>query len=105
MAKIFKENSINQENHENIIAVENWYENTVVKMKPDSIINYDKYPDDHPLLRPITLDELNSAIRNTNNKAPGRSGIKIIQFNYSPNNCKLILLNIYNGINVKKILS
>ena len=98
--EIFKENQTNEDTNENIEKVESWYRDNISYMKYDKYINYEKYPVNHPLLRPITLAELNNTIKHTKNKAPGPSGIRIPQFKHLPNNCKQILLNIFNGISV-----
>ena len=99
---VFQENKTSNINNKNIKQVEEWYDNHKDIMIPDNTINFDKYPLDHPILRPISITELNNAIKNTRNKAPGPSGLRIIQFKYLPLNCKNMLVNIYNGITVTK---
>ena len=90
-------------NNENTRMVEDWFENireTIEKV--EDIINYDNFSEEHPIMRPFTIEELNKAINHTRNKTPGISGMRITQIKNLPPNCKQIIINIYNGIMVTK---
>ena len=42
----------------NTRRIQNWYDNMVPSLLPDNIIDFDKLPPDHPLIRPIESIEL-----------------------------------------------
>ena len=100
---VFQENESEEyENNANINSVNNWYnthENLFIQRE---YIDYNLLKEDHPILRPIEMNELNNAIKATRDKAPGPTGIRIKQIKYLPRNCKEIMLNIYNAITVTK---
>ena len=101
--EIFKEHEGPNYNNENTRRVEEWFQGVEGELNErERTINLNNLPEDDPLLRPITLLELNSAIRGTKDKSPGISKIRISQIKNIPNNCKLILLNIFNGITASK---
>ena len=75
---VFQENQDPHYENNNTVKVNQWYEENKDKFKYQEIINTNTLPEDHPLLRPITMQELNIAIKSTQNKAPGPSNISII---------------------------
>ena len=95
---VFQENQDPHYENNNTVKVNQWYEENKDKFKYQEIINTNTLPEDHPLLRPITMQELNIAIKSTQNKAPGPSNISIILIKNLPKNCRQIILNIHNGI-------
>ena len=95
---VFKENQDPHYDNENTNKINKWYEENIDKFQHEEIINTNTLQDDHPLLRPITIQELNIAIKSTQNKAPGPSNISIILIKNLPKNCRQIILNIHNGI-------
>ena len=95
---VFQENQDPHYQNNNTIRINQWYEDNIDKFKHQEIININALPKEHPLLRPITMQELNIAIKTTPNKAPGPSNISIILIKNLPKNCRQIILNIHNGI-------
>ena len=101
-SKIFKENKDPTFENKNTQLVEKWFEENKHKFKADELIDLSLLPNDHPIMRPISIQELNIAIKTTRNKAPGPSNISIIQIKNLPINCRKIILNIHNGILTSK---
>ena len=101
-SKIFKENKDPTFENKNTQLVEKWFEENKHKFKADELIDLRLLPNDHPIMRPISIQELNIAIKTTRNKAPGPSNISIIQIKNLPINCRKIILNIHNGILTSK---
>ena len=56
--KIYHPHSDNCFINRNTRRIQNWYENMVPSLFPDNIIDIDKLPPDHPLIRPIESIEL-----------------------------------------------
>jgi hypothetical protein len=52
---------------------------------------------DHPLNAPITLLQLNTALRFTKNKAPGHDNISVLMLKFLPESGKNFLIKIYNA--------
>ena len=95
---IFKENPCHDINNENIKMVDNWYSNFESNLQKEEYINYDNLIPDHPLMRPFSLEEINSVIAKSKNKAPGLSNITYLQLKLTPKNCRQILVVIYDSI-------
>ena len=102
-APIFTENiSADYENNLNIQKINEWYDNHEHLFIQNDFIDYNLLKQDHPILRPFTMNELNNTIKRTRDKTPGPSGIRLNQIKLLPTNCKEIILNIYNAIIVTK---
>ena len=96
--KIFKPQEGPEFNNQNTRGVKLWYELKKEELKPKNIINFNNLIEGHPLLRPITADEVNTSIALTKNKAPGISGIIPQQIKLLPQNCRDNIKEIYNSI-------
>ena len=87
----------------NTRRIRNWYENMVPSLLPDNIIDIDKLPPDHTLIRPIESIELKMAINFSKpNKAPGPSSITVLQLKYLPVNIMRAIRNLYDAMLVSK---
>ena len=96
--KVFKPNIGPEFNNRNTRGVKLWYDLHKQDLIPKNIINFNNLIEDHPILRPIVLDEVNTSIALTKNKAPGLSGIIPQQIKLLPQNCRENLKEIYNSI-------
>ena len=89
-------------NNANTRRVKRWYNNTKNQLAANNIINMNNLIDNHPLLRPITTDELQYSIKATKNKAPGPSGIKVTSIKNLPVNYTNAIKHLYNAIIASK---
>lgn len=97
--EIFKPNAIYNANTR---QVQRWFESNLDNFHHDNLINLDSLTDDHPLLRPVTDAELQYAIKDTEDKAPGFSGIKINTFRNLPPNYFAIIISLFSSIIASK---
>ena len=96
---IFKPNSIHNTNTR---RVDRWFAGNLDNLKHDDFINLDLLADDHPLLRPVTDVELQYAIKDTVDKSPGLSGIRICAFRHLPPNYITIIISLFSSIIASK---
>ena len=94
----FKDHEDPKFDNPNTRKVDAWFHEKINLFQPSNIIKINSLPSNHPLRRPIKINELNNAILNSRDKAPGPSSLTLKQFKYLPTNCKTIMINIYNGI-------
>ena len=80
-----------------------WYENMVLSLLPDNIIDIDKLPLNHPLLQPIESIELKMAINFSKpNKAPGLTSVIVMQLKHLPINIMRAIRNLHNAMLASK---
>ena len=97
--KIYNIHNDNIFNNNNTRRIEAWHNEIADQLVPDTIINLDKLTPDHPLLRPIELDEIKLAIKTSKpHKAPGPSNITVYQLKCLPINLIKALKIIYEAM-------
>ena len=97
-SNIFKSNCGKEFKNKNTYKVQNWYNNNKNKLVKYDIIDFQRLPPNHPLLREITREEIVNTIKTLNDKAPGPSGIKTPQIKLLPPNFITAFHQIYNSI-------
>ena len=101
--KIYHPHSDNCFINRNTRRIQNWYDNMVPSLLPDYIIDFDKLPPDHPLIRPIESIELKMAINFSKpNKAPDPSSVTVLQLKHLPVNLMRAIRNLYDAILASK---
>ena len=101
--KIYHPHSDNCFINRNTRRIQNWYDNMVPSLLPDNIIDFDKLPADHPLIRPIESIELEMAINFSKpNKASGPSSVTVLQLKHLPVNLMRAIINLYDAMLASK---
>lgn len=94
-SSIFRPNS---GNNANTRYVSNWFNVNKINFEHDNIINFDNLPVDHPILRPITLEEFLAVIKTiNNNKSPGPDRIPGSLLKILPENYNKRVVELYNS--------
>lgn len=97
-SNIFKPNEGPIFQNNNTKRVSNSFQEIKPQLSFNKIVNFNLLIPNHPLTRPIELEEISNSIKTTKDKAPGLTGIMIKQIKYLPANCLKIINNIYNSI-------
>ena len=100
--EIFKPHNNDEFNNDNTRRVSRWFNRTKNQLSHNNTIDMSNLIEDHPLLRSVTPNELSSAIKNTKNKAPGPSGMKVASIINLPNNYFNAIIHLYNAIVASK---
>ena len=95
--KVFINNETD-ENNENINRINTWFETINPTLKQEEIINHDLLIEGHPLMTPFTIEEINTELKYSKNKAPGSSGIGFLQLKHTPIYCRKSLNVIFDNI-------
>ena len=82
----------------NVLKVTQWHTANKAKFENKPFINFAILNNNHPILRPIELDELKSVILTIKDKSPGPDGITAPLLKALPVNYLKQLINIYNSI-------
>ena len=97
-SSIFTSNTGNNFKNENTYKVQNWYKSNKHKLVKYETIDFKRLPQNHPLLREITVEEITNTIKTLQDKAPGPSGIKATQIKILPSNFLHAFHQTYNSI-------
>ena len=96
--EVFQNNDNLDPTNPNVMKVNSWYDSVCPFMQPKQVIDLNSLPEGHPLMRPISLVEINNSLKFSKNKAPGPSGIGFFQLKLLPINCRNTLVSIFNSI-------
>ena len=99
---IYKPNAGAQFDNPNTRRVGEWFRNIEDTLQHDVIINLNNLVPDDPLLRPVSSVELRYSLTQSNNKAPGFSGIRIVPFQNLPPNYFNFINLLFNAIIASK---
>ena len=88
---------------ENTKFVNRWFKNYKKNLTINPIINMKNLIPNHPIMRPITSQEVTKCFsQKANYKAPGITEIRNVQLKYLPSNCNKLISEIYNAIIASK---
>ena len=97
--KVFSKNKGKKyANNQNVKLVQDWFNNFKNNLQKDLDMQINKLEINHPITRPIIIEELNNSINLTKDKSPGATDIRITKIQLLPIKCKIALLNILNAI-------